>query len=82
MESEANFVDGETDGEVTVWWDNGFLKSKTQFKNGISHGNNTFWWANGQIKHNAQFKDGECIGSNGTEDGWCYIFHYSQRLPD
>ena len=59
--SEGTLKDGELDGLVTEWYENGEKSSKT-YKDGELDGLVTEWYENGQKKFEGSFKDGEKDG--------------------
>ena len=58
---EGTLKDGELDGLVTEWYENGEKSSKT-YKDGELDGLVTEWYENGQKKFEGSFKDGEKDG--------------------
>ena len=59
--SEGTLKDGELDGLVTEWYENGEKSSKT-YKDGELDGLVTYWYENGQKKFEGSFKDGKKDG--------------------
>ena len=54
--SEGTLKDGELDGLVTEWYENGEKSSKT-YKDGELDGLVTYWYENGQKKSEGTYKE-------------------------
>jgi antitoxin component YwqK of YwqJK toxin-antitoxin module len=68
---EINFKDGEENGLMKMWFENGQLKQELNIKNGKKDGLYKLWHENGHLIEEGNFKDGEKNGLFKTwfEDG-------------
>ena len=68
--SEGTLKDGELDGLVTEWYENGQKKSEVTFKDGKINGLVTYWYENGEKKSEGTYTDGRKISvKEWNEDG-------------
>ena len=55
----ANYVDGETHGEVTCWWDNGNLAQTGQSDHGACRGIWSDYWVDGTKFKETEYQDND-----------------------
>jgi len=59
---EENYKDGEIDGKLTSYYENGQIKSETNFKDGkIEDGKWTYYKEDGSINYVEEYKDGRLV---------------------
>ncbi|MCH8503948.1 MAG: hypothetical protein LAT50_06450 [Ectothiorhodospiraceae bacterium] len=74
LESGQRNEDGERDGVVVVYFEDGSVRREVTFVNGQQHGPDTFYHANGMIEVAAVYVDGQ------QEDGWCRHYDAAGEL--
>ena len=60
----CNYSTNTKEGEFTVWYRNGQIKSKSSFLNGLREGLFEYWYSNGQRESKQHY-------SNGQKHGRC-----------
>jgi antitoxin component YwqK of YwqJK toxin-antitoxin module len=70
MLSKRIYKDGEFDGLITEWYENGKKSGEINFKNGKKDGLTTLWYENGKKEYEGNFKNDKLISSKKwNEDG-------------
>ena len=55
----SEFVEGEMNGPLTVWYPNGNLKEESYYINWVAHGPYTFYDEDGNITYTGEYDNGE-----------------------
>ena len=59
MKTKAHYVDGELNGELIIYFENGNIKEKSFVMGGTLNGDAFEYYPSGELKYKSFFKDGK-----------------------